>query len=387
MELPPELDGVLEEVADRHGTPAYVTSLETVRRRYEELRETLPVDRVQYAAKANTNPRVLETIAELDGALDAVSHGEVEAALRAGFDADDVMYTGVNPSDDEIRSVAEAGATVNADCMSVVDRLADHHDGEMGVRVNPDVGAGHHDKVVTGGEGSKFGVPQDSVEQVFDQAASLGLEPVGLHAHVGSGVLDHEELLEAAEAVFSIARRLEANGRALDYVDVGGGLGVPYRPGDHRLDIEAYAAGLEDAYDLDADLVVEPGRYVVAESTVLLTRVTTRKPGFAGVDAGMNTLLRPALYDSYHHVSNLSRSAPVERVDVVGPICESGDVLAEDRELPAREGDLLAVHTAGAYGAVMASRYNSRGLPAEVVVDGEDVEVVRERETPGDFLL
>ncbi len=385
-EIPSALEGRLEEVADEHGTPTYVTSAETVRSRYRELRDAFPDARVQYASKANSNPEILRVLHEEGAAVDTVSLGEVEAARRVGFDEDRVMYTGVNPPEGEVEGALERGAFVNADCRSVLHRVAEHHDGEVGVRVNPDVGAGHHDHVVTGGEDSKFGVPSREAVEVFDLAADLGLEPTCLHMHVGSGVLDPEALAEAVEDLVDVAHRVEDAGHSLDYVDVGGGLGVPYRPDDDPLDVEAYAEHVHDVYDLDATLVLEPGRYLVAESTVLLTRVTTRKEGYAGVDAGFNTLLRPAMYGSYHHVSNVSRNVPKENVDVVGPICENGDYLARDREIGApEEGDLLAVHTAGAYGFVMSSRYNGRRLPAEVLVDDGEVTLARERDRLDDL--
>ncbi len=372
-EIPEPLEGRLEEVADSHGTPTYVTSLDAVRKRFQAISDAFQDARVQYAAKANTNPDVLHALHDEDACIDTVSLGEVEIARRVGFEGEEIMYTGVNPPEGEISGVIDRGAFVNADCRSVLHRVAEHPDAdEVGVRVDPDVGAGHHEHVVTAGGDTKFGVSAREAPEVFDLAESLGLTPICLHMHVGSGVLDPDPLVEAIENLVSIAHRVEDSGHSLRYVDVGGGLGVPYRPDEEPLDLEAFADRVDDVWDLDATLVLEPGRYLVAESTVLLTRVNTRKEGYAGVDAGFNTLLRPAMYGSYHHVTNVSRSVPVENVDVVGPICENGDFIARDREIGMpEEGDLLAVHTAGAYGYAMTSRYNSRRLPAEVVVDDE----------------
>jgi diaminopimelate decarboxylase len=205
--------------------------------------------------------------------------------------------------------------------------------------------------------------------------------------HIGSGILEPGPLMDAARRLGELARDLTREGAELAYVDVGGGLGVPYRPDDEPLDVHELGEGIRARLPDGPELVVEPGRYLVAESTVLLVRVTSVKGSFVGVDAGLQTLLRPALYDAYHHVSNLSRpGADLRRMTVVGPICETGDVLARDREIPHPvPGDLLAVHDTGAYGYSMASRYNSRPLPAEVLVDGGAAELIREREELADL--
>lgn len=386
MELPPDLDpSLLLDIADSYGTPSYVTGAETIRDRYRELREAFPDARLQYAMKANSNPGILEIFRGEGACVDAVSLGEVVSAERAGFSADEVMYTGVNPPIGELEAVVGKGVSVNVDSFSGLERVAEAREGaEVGVRVNPEVGAGHHEKVITGGEGSKFGVEETRVLQAYERAVELGLTPIGMHMHIGSGVMEPEPLVRAAEKLNSIARDVMEAGFTLDYLDVGGGLGVPYRPDEERLDVEALAEGVRDAVTVDAELVLEPGRYLVAESTVLVTRVNTVKETsdkvYVGVDAGFNTLLRPALYDAYHHITNLSSNASPREVDVVGPICESGDYLGRNRRIAEpEEGDVLAVHTAGAYGYVMTSRYNGRPLPAELMVD-DGVEVVRERE-------
>ncbi|MDY6765685.1 MAG: diaminopimelate decarboxylase [Halobacteria archaeon] len=388
MELPSDLEPpILEGLARDHGTPLYVTSAETIRRRYRELRNAFPDARVQYAAKANTNVRILEILRDLGASLDAVSLGEVIAAEKAGFESERVMYTGVCPSEEELREVLGRNILVNADSLSDIEKISKIAPGrEIGIRVNPEIGAGHHRKVITGGEGSKFGVPESRIMEAYERAQE-SLNPVGIHMHIGSGILEPDPLLEAVRNLDSIVDGIENAGIELEYVDIGGGLGVPYRPDQSGIDLEKLAKGVRDNLETDAKLVVEPGRFLVAESTVLLTRVTTLKDGFVGVDAGFNTLLRPAMYDAYHHISNLTRPQAQDReVTVVGPICESGDVLARDRRIPdPHEGDLLAVHTAGAYGFTMASRYNSRPLPAEVLVDGASTDLIRERETYDDL--
>ncbi|XGI83529.1 diaminopimelate decarboxylase [Halorutilales archaeon Cl-col2-1] len=378
--------GKLEEAAEEFGTPVYVTDSETIRDRYSEMSDAFPDARIQYAAKANTNPRILEVLRDEGAAVDAVSLGEVVAAEKAGFEPDEIMYTGVNPPEEELRRVIEKDVRLNADSVSGIERIAEIDPGrEIGIRVNPSVGAGHHEKVITGGEGSKFGVPEEAIVEAYERADEVGLEAVGVHMHIGSGVTQREPFEKAAEKMGEIVGRIEDAGYKMEYIDVGGGIGVPYRPGDDRPDLSGIADGIREGLGTesrDTELIVEPGRFLVAESTVLLTRVNTVKDGFVGVDAGFNTLLRPAMYDAYHHITNLSRDAPERKVDVVGPICETGDVLGEDRRIAdPREGDVLAIHTAGAYGFSMSSRYNSRRLPAEVMVSNGGLELIRQRET------
>ena len=380
MELPEGIDrDVLSRVADEQGTPTYVTSAATVRDRFDSLRDVFPDARVQYAAKANTNPRILRVLRERGAALDTVSLGEVLAGRRAGFDGDEMMYTSYAPSPEELAAVLERGVLVNVDSPGQMETVVGAGAERVGVRVNPGVGAGHSDEVVTGGKGARFGVSPEEAVELYERALDAGVEPVCLHAHIGSGFLEPDPLVRATERMCEVVEDLPVTP---EYVDIGGGLGVPYRREEDPLDVAALGERVREAFDVDAKLVVEPGRYLVAESTVLVTRVNTVGDGVIGVDAGFNTLLRPAMYDAYHAVTNVSRDddAPTGRYDVAGPVCESGDYLAHGRELAEpREGDLLAFHTAGAYGFVMASRYNSRPLPAEVMVD-DGVEVVRDRE-------
>jgi diaminopimelate decarboxylase len=339
--------------------------------------------------------------------IDAVSPGEVFLALRAGFRPNDILFTGTSVSDDELRFLLEEKVPVNLDSLSQLNRLAkicgdDSKPPYITLRVNPDVGAGHHDHVITGGPDAKFGVQPSEAVEVVIRAKQLDFDFRGLHMHIGSGVMEAAPFLSALNAMLEVAGEVvRETGTELDFIDVGGGLGVPYKPDEPELDMDEFAkavclefiAGCEK-YGLGKPaLVLEPGRYLVADSTVLLTRVNTLKPSakhtFLGVDAGFNTLLRPAMYDSYHHIINATRAEmPSERkYDVAGPICESGDLFTRDRLLPeTREGDLLAVLDVGAYGFSMASRYNSRPLPAEVFIDDGKAMLVRERETIEDML-
>ena len=388
-DLPPALGpALLLELAERHGTPLYVTDAGVMRDRWGRLRAAFPEAEIHYAAKANTNPAILRVLREEGAGLDAVSEGEVVAGLRAGFPPEAITYTGVFPSDGELEAVLARGTRLNADSEHDLERIARTAPGrEIGLRINPGVGAGHHEHVVTGGPAAKFGISATRIAGAWRRATDLGLRPAGLHMHIGSGISEPDVVREALARLARALGEVAAAGPPPRFADIGGGIPVPYLPGEAPADLAALAAAVEDALGRELRLVLEPGRYLVAESTVLLARVTGVKEGYVGVDAGFHTLLRPALYGARHHVSNVTRpGAERVRVDVAGPLCESGDLLARGRSLPRPEpGDLLAVHTAGAYGYSMASRYNSRPLPAEVLVDGRDVRLVRERESLEDL--
>ncbi|MFC7045039.1 diaminopimelate decarboxylase [Halobacteriaceae archaeon GCM10025711] len=388
----------LRGLADEFGTPLYVLDLDRVRQNYARLADAFPDADVHYAAKANTGRAVLATLAAEGAGVECASAGEVQRALDAGFDAGRLHYTAVNPPAEDLDHVvglAEGSPdiTVTAGARDTVDRLeARGYDGRLCVRVNPGVGAGHHEGVRVGAD-AKFGVPADDAADLLAEADARGFEVVGVHAHVGSGIANDEldAHREFVEQVAAIARDAPVD---LEFVDVGGGFGVPYRPEEPPLDLAAVADATRTALgDLDARLVVEPGRYLVADAGVLLTRVNTVKPTpettVVGVDAGMTTLARPALYDAYHHIESVARTAddrPSRRVTVTGPICESTDVFGPERTLPRPErGDLLAIGNAGAYGVEMASQYNSRPRPAVAVVDGDRTGLARRRETIADL--
>ena len=430
----------LHGLAVEYDTPLYVVDRDRVRENCERLRAAFPDADVRYAVKAHTGRAVLETVREAGLDAECASAGEVDRALAVGFPGDRLHYTAVNPPArdlDYVVGVAEAepGLTVTAGAVDTLDRLAERgYDGRVCIRVNPGVGAGHHEKVRTGGA-PKFGVPYDRVARVVREATER-FDVVGIHAHAGSGI-DADQLDRHREFVSrmgDLARELVEPGESdagpadgdaenvdpvdLEYVDVGGGFGVPYRETEPPLDLPAVAEATREALGgvSRADgtgpltLAVEPGRYAVADAGVLLTRVNTVKPTdgptVAGVDAGMTDLLRPAMYDAYHPIRNLGGAdgepAPDDRettpVTVAGPICETGDTFCNGRRLarPAR-GDLLAVGIAGAYGYEMANQYNSRPRPAEVALTGGDtladgdaltdgdVRLVRRRETLADL--
>jgi diaminopimelate decarboxylase len=387
----------LRDLAAEYGTPLYVQDLDRVAQNYDRLTAAFPDADVHYAVKANAGRSVLEALREMGAGAECASAGEVHRALDAGFAPADIHYTAVNPPSQDLDYVLDAApdATFVVGATDTIERLADRgFDGRLAVRVHPKVGAGHSEDVATGAD-AKFGIPYERAVDALRDAVARGFDVVGIHAHVGSGMLDDADVeahREVVERLAAVAREAPAD---LEFVDVGGGFGVPYHPDQAPLDLQAVAdATREELADVDADLVVEPGRFLVADAGVLLTDVNTVKatdgPMLAGVDAGMTTLLRPALYDAYHEVRSLARDAsdrPERSVTVVGPICESTDVLAENRRLPRPErGDLLAVGNAGAYGIEMASQYNSRPRPAVVAVADDDRRLARERDSLSDFI-
>ncbi|MFW6383926.1 MAG: diaminopimelate decarboxylase [Halodesulfurarchaeum sp.] len=385
----------LEAVAADVGTPAYVIDLDRIRENLKRFRSSFPGAGIHYAVKANAGAAVLETLAEAGIGAEAASAGEFQRAVAAGFSPADLLYTPVNPPARDLDAVLASDGeplAITVGSMDTIERLADRgYRGRVSIRIHPGTGAGHGEDVATGADVA-FGIPRDRVEPAVESAEDAAMDVFGLHAHAGSGMLDgdlpaHREVVEQLAAV---AGDLD---RSLDFVDVGGGFGVPYRFTEEPLDLEAAAAATREALaGVDADLRVEPGRYLVADAGVLLTRVNTIKPAgdgiIAGVDAGMTDLLRPALYDAYHPIAQVGPSGTRDGalVTVVGPICESTDVLAERRQLPRpRRGDLLAVGMTGAYGIEMASQYNSRPRAPVVALDGDDTSTVRRRERIADL--
>ncbi|KPN30930.1 diaminopimelate decarboxylase [Halolamina pelagica] len=386
----------LTSLADEHGTPLYVFDPARVRENCRRLQNAFPDAEIQYAAKAHTARRTLETVHDAGLAIECASAGEVVRALDAGVPGSAVTYTAVNPPARDLAVVVDAweanpDLTITAGAADTIDRLAERgFDGRLRLRVNPGVGAGHHEKVVTGGH-PKFGVGLDRAPALAARI-DRAFEFAGIHAHAGSGIsgddlADHRELVRR---LGELARTLDAEGIPVGTIDVGGGFGVPYRGDAPALDLDAVAEATRAALgEVDATLAIEPGRYVVADAGVLLTRVNTVKETpemvVAGVDAGMTTLLRPAMYDAYHAVRSLAPEASDRGqvgVTVAGPACETADLLCENRPLPRPAlGDLLAIGNAGAYGYEMASTYNSRPRPAEVTVDGDPL---RRRESLAD---
>ena len=383
------------EIADEFGTPLYVTDEQALRDNFRRIHQAfnrhMPTD-IHYACKANSNMAILKVLEQEGACIDAVSLGEVLTCLKVGFSPDRILYTGVNVSDQEFEGLVDTGVPINIDSFSGLRRLAAiSTDVPLSFRVTPGVGSGHHQKVITGAKGSKFGIPIEEIVDAYREALDLGFKPRGLHAHIGSGGQSVEPFMDLVGILLQVVDDLKTElGLELDFLDMGGGIGVPYRPNEPEMDVDELAATLTEMVMEDSDiktLAVEPGRYVVCDTTVLLTRCVdvkrTEQKSFIGVDAGFNTLLRPSFYDSYHHVAiaNKFNKACESRYDVVGPICESGDFLARDRVLPEpEEGDLVAVYDTGAYGFVMSSQYNSRPRCREVLVNEGKAEIIREAE-------
>jgi diaminopimelate decarboxylase len=401
-------DGVSAmELAETFDTPLYVVSESRIRENYMRLHNALAQNyekvRIYYAAKANSNLSVLK-ILETEGAcLDAVSPGEVSMALATGFPAERILFTGTSVRNDELKFLADSNVTVNVDSLSQLDRLLKIAVPKiLSVRVNPEIGAGHHDHCITAGKTTKFGLWESKALKAYRQAKNAGVERFGIHMHVGSGVLNVEPFLLALDKLLSVAKKAHDEvGVAFDFVDMGGGLGVPYKPEEKELDLTSFSEKVltlfkrkTAEYNLgEPFFCVEPGRYLVCDASIMLTTVNTVKTTpfkkFVGVDAGFNTLVRPTMYGSYHHVlvANKLDAPEEETYDVVGPVCESGDVLAKDRRLPkVEEGDMLAVLNAGAYGYSMSSQYNARPRAAEVLVKNGNFALIRERETLDDLM-
>jgi len=402
------IDGVsARELAEQYDTPLYVISEKRIRDNYNRLRNALSRNyqqtRIYYAAKANANLSVLRILQAEGAFIDAVSPGEVALALKAGFPTERIMFTGTSVRNDELKFLTDSNININVDSLSQLDRLLSIKVPSLiSMRINPEIGAGHHSHVITAGKQSKFGVWEEDAVKAYATAKKAGVKRFGIHMHVGSGVLDAEPYVFALEKLLSIAKRVhEQVGVYFEFIDMGGGIGVPYKPEDKELDLTLFSDTALSLfkrriaeYGLGKPIFcVEPGRYLVCDAVILLTAVNTVKTTpfkkFVGVDAGFNTLIRPTMYGSYHPivVANKLDSAEEETVDVVGPICESGDALARDRLLPKiEEGDLLAVLNAGAYGFAMSSQYNARPRAAEVLVKNGKCALVRKRETFEDLL-
>ena len=392
----------LDEIAGRAGTPCYVYSSRTILenyRAYDEGLEGLP-HQVCYAVKANSSLAILALLAKAGAGFDIVSGGELFRVLEAGGDARKVVFSGVGKTAGEVEYALREGIhSFNCESeteLALIDALAARQGvkARVAVRVNPDVDPLTHPYVSTGLRENKFGVGIGEVEALYGRAQELqhvALE--GVSCHIGSQLLDENPIMEALDKMLALSDRLRARGLPVSSLDLGGGLGVSYRPADQAPGIPSFIQQVrQKAEGRGLFLMVEPGRSIVGKAGALLTRVLYRKSNlakeFVVVDAAMNDLIRPSLYKSHHEIIPLRRSERGGiRADVVGPICESGDFLARDREMDnALPGDLLAVATAGAYAFAAASNYNSRVRPPEILVDGANWRVVRRRETYPDLI-
>jgi diaminopimelate decarboxylase len=397
----------VKDLAQKYDTPLYVISEKRIRENYNRLHDAIVAKykdlRIYYACKANTNLTVLKILQSEGAYLDTVSPGEVYMGLSSGFTPDRILFTGTSVRNDELKFLMQTNVTVNIDSQSELDRLLKIAVPPIiSVRVNPEVGAGHHDHCITAGPQTKFGLWEDEALKAYATAKKARVERFGIHMHIGSGILKVDPYVQALEKFMAIAKRVHDElGIEFEFIDIGGGLGVPYQPKDKELDLTEFASKVVSAFKAKVKeynlgkpfLCIEPGRYLVCDSTILLTTVNTVKVTphrkFIGVDAGFNTLIRPAMYGSYHPILVADKLNPedTDTFDVAGPICESGDLLAKDRELPlVNEGDVLAILNAGAYGFSMSSQYNSRPRAAEVMIRQGKPVLVREREQLQDLL-
>lgn len=398
----------LAEIAEAVGAPAYVYSTATLVRHYGVLADAVAVYRadlgdalIAYAVKANSNLSVLRTLARQGCGADTVSEGEIRRALAAGVAPDRIIFSGVGKTDAELAFAIDAGVRqINVESAAELDRLivvaaARQASPAVAIRVNPRIGAGGHAKITTGGEGDKFGVPPEEALSLYARAAaSPHVTPVGLACHIGSQIVDLTPLESAFRLLRDMTEHLRADGHTVTRLDLGGGLGVPYAEGAPTASVADYvamAAGVLRGLDVEA--AFEPGRLLVANAGVLLSRViqvTERQDGrrFLVLDAAMNDLVRPAMYDAFHDLIPVApRAGDARPYDIVGPVCETGDTFARDRPLPPLQaGDLVVFTGAGAYGAVMAGEYNSRLLVPEVLVDADRWALVRPRPTYDDML-
>jgi diaminopimelate decarboxylase len=393
----------LSALAAAHGTPAYVYSKAAILGRWNAYAAAFAgiPHRIHFAVKANSNLAVLAALAQAGAGFDIVSAGELYRVIAAGGDPGAVVFSGVGKTADEIRyALAQGIHSFNCESQAEIDLISQiavslRRTASIAIRVNPDVDAVTHPYISTGLREHKFGVDINSAVTIYQHAARLpGITLDGVSCHIGSQLLEIKPLLEAAGKTIDLALRLRAAGLPIRYLDLGGGLGVPYRPGERAASLPAFAAELRAKLTgLDLTLMLEPGRSIVAEAGILLTRVLlVKKNGaktFIIVDGAMNDLIRPSLYQAHHEIWPVERAPDGETLsaDVVGPICETGDFFARGRDLPlVQAGDLLAIRTAGAYGFVLASNYNSRPRCCELLVEGDHTHVARRRETFEDLI-
>lgn len=388
----------VEEIAQQFGTPLYVYDASKIITQINTLRSAFTgVDlRIKYAAKALTNVNILRLMKQQGIGVDVVSINEARLAMHAGFTSADIMFTPSGVDFDEIKEAVELGFAINLDSIPVLQKFGQTYGNTRGcaIRINPGVMAGGNYKISTGHIHSKFGISLQQLPQILEVVNQYNIDIKGLHVHTGSEVVDVDVFLKVADILFNTAMHF----KTLDFIDFGGGFKVAYKEGDKITDIAALGNAISDAlnsfsktYGKPLQAWIEPGKFLVSEAGTLLVKTTVVKETpnltFVGVNSGLNHLIRPMMYDAYHHVSNVSNpQAPAKQYNVVGYICET-DTLAAERMLnEVREGDILAIHNAGAYGYTMASNYNARFRPAEVMVEDGKVRLIRKQETFEDLL-
>jgi diaminopimelate decarboxylase len=396
----------LTSIASEYGTPAYVYAASSIRDQYEKLagamRKALPKDRqpmLCYACKANSNIAILGLLRSLGSGLEIVSEGELHRGIKAGFDPAKIVSTGVGKQAREISEMLKAGIhQFNVESLpelSHIQNIASAMNKQAIVvfRLNPEVTGGGHHKISTGRKRDKFGISKERIFEGFEMAKNMShVSALGLSVHIGSQVFSVEAFKDAFEKLPALVGELRAAGHTIERLDIGGGFPIIYN-NEQLLDLDSYANWVRDIIlPLETEIIMEPGRYLVGNSGVLLSEVLyikeTQDRKFLVIDSAMNDLIRPTLYEAYHGIEPImNRNAPKIKYDVVGPICETGDTFSTDRELPAmKTGDLVAIKSAGAYGFCMASNYNTRPMAPEILVDGDKVALIRPRQTYDDLI-
>jgi len=377
----------LLDIANEYGTPVYVYNLDKVKENYQKLFNSIPYEnkKILFAMKSNFNVDILKTLRYLKCGIDAVSTEEIAYALDLGFKSEDILFTGIGISNEDIKYCISRGIVPNVGSIDLLERISKSYPGiNISIRINPDFGHGHHDHVITGGPHSKFGIYESYLEEVKRITEKYKVNVIGVHFHIGSGILDFEPYIRGIKKALDISRIF----KTIEFVDIGGGIGIPYRENDNNFDLEKFGESISKLMDefskaegRNVKLLLEPGRFLVAESGVLLAKVVEIKHTplykFAIVNTGFNHLARPVMYGSYHEIINISKidSKEFEEIVVAGNLCESGDIFTRNEEgiEPKRiqkveYGDILGIFDAGAYGYSMASHYNLKKFPKEVVV-------------------
>lgn len=383
-----------EELVGEFGDPLYVYEEDKIRENYRKLYSSITYEpkKLLFACKANSNLAVMKILKEEGCGIDAVSPGEVFLSLKAGFKPEEILFTGNNMTDEDMRYVQKKGVLLNIGSVSRLEKYAKEFPGsDVCIRVNPDIKPDVHPHLCTGGLDSKFGIYMGYKDKVLEIAEENDLNIVGIHSHIGTTIMDLEPFAETMDVVLSAAKEFPG----IDFIDFGGGIGIPYKPEQEEVDISKFGKfasekmeTFSDSYGKKVEYRIEPGRYLVAQAGFLLSRVNTVKVNpkkrFLGLSTNMAQLVRPSMYDSYHHIINASNiTGEKENVDVVGNICETGDFFAKERMVEhAEEGDVIAIKDTGAYGFSMSSRYNSFLSPAEIIVANGKARLVRAR---GDF--
>ncbi len=388
------------KLKEKYGTPLYVYSETILRQRCRDIKKLLPNKnvRINYSAKANTNLELLKIIKDEALDVDAMSPGEIYIEQLAGFKPEQIFYISNNVSAEEMKYAIERGILISVDSLSQLEMFGElNPGGRVAVRFNPGIGAGHHEKVITAGKKTKFGIQKEFIPQVKALVEKYNLTLAGINQHIGSLFLDGQVYVDSLKSFLEIAKEFPA----LSFIDIGGGFGVPYKPDEKPLNLKKLGDSLDvvlseflkEYPNKDVVFKMEPGRYIVAQCGILLGTVHSVKQNYEktyiGTDIGFNVLVRPAMYDSYHEITLIKKTGEEsdntnnEIATVVGNICESGDILAKDRSLPSAEvGDIMVTFNAGAYGYVMSSNYNSRLRPAEVLIDSNGADrLIRKRDT------